>query len=79
MVIAPRLAELKEHPDDALRRYGLVLGSSARSRELDLMILTGPCQLEIVYDSNFLESKGLCLKTILKEQIVKSICFPWFV
>jgi len=31
--------------------YGLVLGSPARSRELDSMILMGPFQLEIFYDS----------------------------
>ena len=31
--------------------YGLVLGSPARSRELDLMVLMGPFQLEICYGS----------------------------
>ena len=31
--------------------YGLVLGSPVRSRELESMILTGPFQLEIFYDS----------------------------
>lgn len=31
--------------------YGLVLGSPATSRELDSMILMGPCQLEIFYNS----------------------------
>ena len=31
--------------------YGLVLGSPARSRELDSMILMGPLQLKILYDS----------------------------
>ena len=50
VVTAPNLSELKEHLDDALSR-DLVLGSPVRSRELDSMILLGPFQLEIFYDS----------------------------
>ena len=50
VVTAPSLSEFKEHLDKALS-YGLVLGSPARSRELDSMILRSPFQLEIFYDS----------------------------
>lgn len=51
VVTAPRLAEIKEHMDNALN--GLVLGSPARSRELGTVILMGPFHLEIFcsYDS----------------------------
>lgn len=36
---APNLSELKEHLDDALKSYGLVLGGPERRKELDSMIL----------------------------------------
>ena len=42
-VMAPSLSEFKP--------YGLVSGSLVRSRELGSMILMGPFQLEIFYDS----------------------------
>ena len=47
--VAPSLSEFKECLDNV--SYGLVLESPVRSRELDSMILMGPFQLEIFYDS----------------------------
>lgn len=50
MNTAPRLAEFMEHLKDTLS-HGWVFSSPVRSREMDLMILMGPSQLESCTDS----------------------------
>lgn len=50
VVVDPSLPECTESMDCALKLHGLVLVSLVRSRELDLMILMGPFQLQIFYD-----------------------------
>ena len=47
----PRLAEFKKYLDNALRHRILILGGRVWSQELNLMILMGPFQLGIFYDS----------------------------
>lgn len=47
---ARSMSEFKEHLDDDLG-HGLVLSTSVRSKELDLKIIMGPLQLEMIYDS----------------------------
>lgn len=47
----PRLLELKEHLDSSLRHLVWCLGGAVWSRELDSMILVGPFQLGMYYDS----------------------------
>ncbi|NXW28009.1 HLTF factor, partial [Phaetusa simplex] len=66
----------KGHLDDA---YGLFLGSSARSRELDLMIFMGPFQLEILYII-VLERSCLTAWTFMKHVIKINVCIcsAWY-
>lgn len=45
--------EFREHLDDTLS-HGLVLDIPVKGRELDLMILMGPLQFEICFDSKVL-------------------------
>ena len=59
VVTAPSLSEFEECLDDALSADGLVLGSPARSRELDSMSLMGPFQLEMFYDCMIVSPTGL--------------------
>ena len=49
----PRLTELKEHLDITLRHRVWSLGGAVWGQELDSMILMGPIQVEIFYDSMF--------------------------
>jgi len=44
---APILSEFIQHLDDALS-CGIVLGSAVRSKKLELMMLMGPFQLQIL-------------------------------
>lgn len=44
------MSEFKEHLDE-VHTHGLVLRSPARGQEMDLMILTGPFQLERFCDN----------------------------
>ena len=44
-------AQVQEVLDNALRHMGWFLGGPVWSQELDLMILMGPFQLRICYDS----------------------------
>lgn len=48
--MSPSLSEYKEHLDNVLKSYDFILGSLERNRELDLMILMGPSQLETFCD-----------------------------
>ena len=47
----PELPEFKEHLDTSLRHRVWFLGGPVWSQELDSMILVGPFQLKIFYDS----------------------------
>jgi len=51
VVTAPSPSEFKDCLDDVLH---LDLGSLTKSKELDSMIIMGPFQLKIVYDSTIL-------------------------
>ena len=51
VVTAPSLPEFKKHLDNALRTMVWFLGGPVRSQRLEWMILMGPFQLEIFYDS----------------------------
>lgn len=46
-----RLFSFKKHLDNALRYRVLFIGSPVLSQELDLVILVGPSQFEMFYDS----------------------------
>ena len=54
VVMAPSHVRVQGASGRCSWSYGLVLGSPERSSELDSMILTGPFQLKIFYDSMIL-------------------------
>ena len=52
MVTAPRLPELQECLENSLRdAQGGIVGVSVQGQELDSVILVGPFQLQIFYNS----------------------------